>query len=106
VEHKRERRREPRIRLEEALKVTPLGPPGGPPVTCVTCDLSGSGLRILSPRPFPSGSLVKMESPTRLLLAEVLRSDPATEGYHVALLVREVLLYAGLEESCGAIMRG
>jgi hypothetical protein len=37
-----------------------------------------------------------MESPTRLLLAEVLRSDPATVGFHVAVKVQEVLLFAGL----------
>jgi len=82
--------------MEEALTVTALGPPGGPPVTCVTCDLSGSGLRVLAPRPFPCGSLVKMESPTRLLLGEVLRSDPATDGFYVAVRVQEVLLFAEL----------
>ncbi len=76
--------------------MTPLGPPGGPPVDSVTVDLSGSGLRILAPRPFPAGSLVKMESPTRMLLGEVLRSDPAENGYHVAVMVQEVLLFSGL----------
>ena len=96
MENFKERRREKRIQIEETLTVTLLGPPGGPPVPCVTCDLSGSGLLMVSPRPFPCGSLVKLEGDARLLLGEVIRSEFMGGGYEIAVKVQEVLEYAGI----------
>jgi hypothetical protein len=90
-EHASERRREYRIRMEEAVLISLVGPLAGPPIPGSMIDLSGSGLKILSPRPFPCGSSVKIKSLNRFMLGEVLRSDPEGDSFAIGILVKHVL---------------
>jgi hypothetical protein len=91
LDYKIERRREHRVRTEEAVVITLLGPMGGPPIPSTVIDISGSGLRILSPRPFPCGVLLKVEGRARLLLGEVLRSEPAGDSFAIGIKVSHAL---------------
>jgi hypothetical protein len=86
-----DRRREQRMPAQEPVTIVLLGPPGGPPIPGTVIDLSGSGLRLLSPRPLPSGALVKIEAPNRLVLGEVLRSDPAGDAFTLGVKVKHFL---------------
>ena len=91
TDYKSERRREHRVQTKEAALITLLGPPGGPPIQGIVTDLSGSGLQILSPRPLPCGTLVRVEGRNRLLLGEVLRSEPDGESYTIGVKVKHAL---------------
>ena len=86
-----DRRREHRIQSQELIQIFLLGPPGGPSIPGTLLDISGSGLRVLSPRPLPCGVPVRLESPNRLLLGEVLRSDPEGDAYSIGIKVRHAL---------------
>ncbi len=91
TDYKSERRRERRIPIKEAVLITLLGPPGGPPIEGTVTDLSGSGLQVLSPRPLPCGTLVRVEGPNRLLLGEVLRSEPDGGSFTIGVKVKHAL---------------
>jgi hypothetical protein len=90
-EAKTEQRREHRIKLEEAVLISLQGPPGGPPIPGAIIDLSGSGLKVLSPRPLPCGAQVKVQGLNRFILGEVLRSDPEGDSYTIGIKVKHVL---------------
>lgn len=90
-ESKAERRREHRIKLEEAVLISLLGPPGGPPIPGAILDISGSGLSLLSPRPLPCGTMVKVQGLSRLVLGEVIRSEPEGDSFNIGLKVKHVL---------------
>jgi hypothetical protein len=91
TDYNSERRRERRVQTREAALVTLLGPPGGPPIHGTLTDLSGSGLKFLSGRPLPCGTLVRIEGPNRLMLGEVLRSEPEGDSFSVGVRVRHAL---------------
>jgi hypothetical protein len=90
-EPKAERRREQRIKLEEAVLISLLGPPGGPPIPAAILDISGSGVSLLSPRPLPGGTMVKVQGLNRHILGEVIRSDPEGDAFNIGLKVKHVL---------------
>jgi hypothetical protein len=86
-----ERRREHRIRIEEAVLISLLGPLAGPPIPGAVIDVSGSGLKILSPRPLPCGAQVKIQGLNRLMVGEVLRSEPEGDSFAIGFKVNHVL---------------
>jgi hypothetical protein len=87
----RERRREHRIQIEESVLISLLGPLAGPPIPGAIIDLSGSGLKVLSRRPLPCGSSVKVQGLNRLMVGEVLRSDPEGDSFNIGIKVKHVL---------------
>ena len=84
-----DRRREQRRQIKERVLITLLGPPWGPPIHGTIFDLSGSGLRILLSRPLPCGALVKLEGPHRLMMGEILRSDPEGDSFAIGVRVEQ-----------------
>jgi hypothetical protein len=90
-ELKSDLRREHRVKLEEAILISLLGPLAGPAIPGSMIDLSGSGLKVLSRRPLPCGSLVKVQGLNRLMLGEVLRSDPEGDSFSIGIKVKHVL---------------
>lgn len=53
-------------------------------------DMSGSGLRLKMPHPIPCGAPVRVETGEMLMLAEVVRCEPAGLTHTVALSVSEL----------------
>jgi c-di-GMP-binding flagellar brake protein YcgR len=82
---RRERRKEPRIEIDQDVTVTLLGEPNSPPFHAVAEDMSGSGMRILSQRPIPYQTVVKIEMHGLLLLGEVIRVQVCDRGNMVVL---------------------
>lgn len=94
-----ERRREPRIRIDQPIRLTVLDGnasdvPAGTPAK--TLDASGKGMRILLDRPIVAGTAVKIETGDSLILGEVCYSFPHLTGFAVGIEVDQVL--SGLGE--------
>lgn len=80
-----ERRTEPRVDFNEELRVTVLGQPDSEAFKGSALDLSGSGMRLLSPVSIPCGAPVKVEIGDFLLLGEVIRVQASAGGHAIAL---------------------
>ena len=87
-----ERRREERLQLNEVVMVTLIGPPGGPPISCVVLDISGSGISVCSPWPIPAGVPLQIKSSNRAVIGEAVRCEAqCNEDYKVGIMVHSVL---------------
>ncbi len=53
-------------------------------------NVSGSGLSVDLQVPIPCGAQVKVETPDLIMLGEVCRCEPVTDGYSVALVLSEI----------------
>jgi hypothetical protein len=82
-----DRRGEQRFTANMPVLVTVLGAVKQPAIEGRFEDMSGSGLSFRVPLPIPCGALVKVEGNDTVLLGEVCRSQPAQDGYEVALEV-------------------
>jgi hypothetical protein len=82
-----ERRKESRLKANQAVIVFSFGSMQMPPVAGRTLDVSGSGLRLRLPNPIPCGSPVKVESDEIVMLGEVCQCVSDSEGYIVSLMV-------------------
>lgn len=91
LEPQPDRRREHRIQIQEATLISLLGASGEPPIPGTVLDISGSGMRVLSPRPLPCGALVKVEGDNRMILGEVLRSNPEGDFFSIGVKIKHVL---------------
>lgn len=80
-----ERRKEPRVEINEPVTVTVLGEPDSPPFVAKAIEMSGSGMRFLSPRPVKYQATVKVQTRDLLLLGEVIRIEGSPLGHVVAL---------------------
>jgi hypothetical protein len=80
-----ELRREPRLKANQPVIVSPLGMMKMPPVAGRTVDMSGSGLRLRLPNPIPCGSPVKVEAEHMVMLGEVSRCQFEDGCYTVSL---------------------
>ncbi len=67
--------------------MTVLGEPDLPPFQAVALEMSGSGMRLRSPRPVPYQAAVRIEAGDLLLLGEVVR----IEGDVIALKLQHSL---------------
>jgi hypothetical protein len=67
-----ERRREPRIRTNERVRVTQLTGSENAVFDARIIELSGRGLRVSVPYPLMVGSAIKIERPGELWLGEVV----------------------------------
>jgi hypothetical protein len=82
-----ERRKQPRIDLKQEVTVSILGDLGQLPFHAVILDMSGSGMRILSPHPVAYQATVKVEAGDLLLLGEVIRVEVSSLGSVLAVKI-------------------
>ncbi len=90
-----ERRKEPRLKANQPVMVTPLGMIGMPPMSGRVLDMSGSGLRLRLPNPVPCGSPIKVESQHMVMLGEVSRCQDDDGDYIVGLMLLHTASVAG-----------
>ena len=75
--------------------MTVLGDPDFPPFLATAVDMSGSGMRILSPHPVPYQAAVKVQEGDLLLLGEVVRVETLEGGHMLALKLQHSLSSLG-----------
>lgn len=68
-----------------------LGETESAPFQAVAVDMSGSGMRIVSPRAVPYQSAVKVQAGDLLLLGEVIRVQKSDCGHVLALKLQHSL---------------
>jgi hypothetical protein len=86
-----ERRKQPRVDVDQEVTVTVLGNPDSEPFQAVAVEMSGCGMRILSPLRVPYQAAVKVQAGALLLLGEVIRVEDGERGYTLALKLRHSL---------------
>ena len=86
-----ERRKEPRVGINQQVMVTVLSEKGSAPFQAVTLDMSNSGMRLMSPVRVPYQATVKVQTGELLLLAEVIRVEEAQLGYSLGLKLEHSL---------------
>jgi|HubBroStandDraft_6_1064221.scaffolds.fasta_scaffold654036_2 hypothetical protein len=86
-----DRRKQPRVEINREVMVTILGNPDSPPFQAVAMDMSGTGMRILSPLPVPYQAAVKVEVDALLLLGEVIRIERGVLGHTLGLKLQHSL---------------
>jgi len=89
--HAMERRKQPRVDINQEVMVTVLGEPDSPPFQAVAVEMSGCGMRILSPQRVPYQAAVKVQAGALLLLGEVIRVENGERGHTLALKLRHSL---------------
>ena len=82
-----ERRKEPRLKANQSVMVTPIGMIGMPSMSGRVLDMSGSGLRLVLPNPVPCGSPIKVETEHIVMVGEVCRCELDNRVYVVGLMV-------------------
>jgi hypothetical protein len=100
-----ERRREIRIETNQEVTVTVLGEQDSLPFQAVGVDMSGNGIRLLSPRPVPYQAAVKVEARDLLLLGEVIRVQVCDDGHILALQLQHSLGALGDLHRLGQALR-
>jgi len=90
-----ERRKESRAEVSQEVTVTVLGEYDAGPFRAETVEMSGSGMRILSPYPVAYQAVVKVQAGDLLLLGEVVRVEMCEQGYMVALKLEHAVNLMG-----------
>jgi c-di-GMP-binding flagellar brake protein YcgR len=90
-----ERRKESRVDLDHEVTVTVLGEPDRLPFQAMALDMSGTGMRILSPCTVAYQAAVKVEAGEMLLLGEVIRVQASDRGIILALQLLHSLTSLG-----------
>jgi hypothetical protein len=90
-----ERRKHPRVDIDQEVTVTILGTPDSQPFQAVTVDVSGSGMRILSPLPVPYEAAVKVQAGALLLLGEIVRVQDCESGHMLGVKLQHSLEMSG-----------
>jgi hypothetical protein len=86
-----ERRKQPRVDIDQAVTVTILGTPDSPPFSAAAVEMSGSGMRILSPLQVPYQAEIKVQAGDLLLLGEVVRVENCEGGHMLAVKLQHSL---------------
>jgi hypothetical protein len=86
-----ERRKEPRIAINENVTVTVLGETDSEPFQATALELSSNGMRLRSTCAVPYQAVVKVHSRDLLLLGEVIRVQAAEGGVVWALKLQHSL---------------
>jgi hypothetical protein len=63
---------------------------GDPQMAGNVLDMAGSGLRLSTTLPVPSGARVKVETAETLMMGEVVRCEPLGGGFALGLALSEV----------------
>jgi hypothetical protein len=82
-----ELRKEPRLKANQPVTVTPLGLLGMLPVSGRVLDMSGSGLQLVLPNPVPCGSPIKVDTGHLEIIGEVCRCEPDQSVYIVGMMI-------------------
>jgi len=85
-----ERRKEPRLKANQSVMVTPIGMIRMPAMSGRVLDMSGSGLRLVLPNPVPCGSPIKVETGHMVMVGEVCRCELDKRVYVVGLMVLHI----------------
>jgi hypothetical protein len=85
-----ERRQEPRVAAKERVTVTELGPDRHAHVGLIV-EVSERSLTMKLVTAIDLGTPVQVETTNILMLGEVLRCEPADEGFRIALTLRHSL---------------
>jgi c-di-GMP-binding flagellar brake protein YcgR len=86
-----ERRKESRADINQKVTLTLLGEADAKPIQAVALDMSGSGMRILSPVNVRYQAAVKIEAGDMMLLGEVIRVQASSGGHMLALKLQHSL---------------
>jgi PilZ domain len=86
-----DRRKQPRVEVHQEVTVTVLGDPDWPSFRAVAVDMSGSGMRLLSPLPVPYQAAVKIEVEALLLLGEVIHIEHGAQGHTLGVKLQHSL---------------
>jgi hypothetical protein len=89
-----EHRKEPRLKANQSVMVTPIGMIAMPPLSGRVLDMSGSGLRLVLPNPVPCGSSIKVETEHMVMVGEVCRCEMDNRVYVVGLMVLHIAAVA------------
>jgi hypothetical protein len=81
--------------MNQRVTVTILGEPDLPPFQALAVEMSGSGMRLLSPEPIPYQAAVRIEAGDLLLLGEVIRAQTSETGETIVLELRHSLHSVG-----------
>lgn len=85
-----EQRRERRLSVNTPVMVTLQGMLGDPQMSGNVLDMAGSGLRVRTAMPVPSGARVRVETAETTMLGEVVRCEPLGSEYALGLALSEV----------------
>jgi hypothetical protein len=85
-----ERRQYPRFEADQEVCVTVLTEPEQQHAARLM-NISGSGMRLLAPRPLAAGTLLKVEWDNTLLLGEAVYSEPVGDGYAIGMKLEHFL---------------
>jgi hypothetical protein len=86
-----DRRQETRVEANEPVVITEVGANRRHRMGGMIHDMSGCGMLIKLPRSIATSTLVRVETSSMLLLAEVVRCEADGGGFRVALMVRHSL---------------
>jgi len=93
-----ERRKEPRLKIKQAVTITVLGQMVASTMQAVVLDISGNGMRLRVPAKIPSGAGIKIDSKNALVLAEVNRCVREEHSYTIAVtLLHSLSVFKDLE---------
>lgn len=85
-----ERRREPRLKPEQPVRVTILDE-SGQHLDAVVHDVSGRGLGLMTSRPVEAGKALKIQLENAMLLAEAVYCQAAGSGFYVGVELDQIL---------------
>ena len=88
-----ERRREPRIRSNEQVQLKILGDRSAVEIPATVLDVSGRGLKLVSPIYLRPGTLVQIDGLTHKLLGEAMWCARDGHGYEFGLRVQHSIAH-------------
>ena len=87
-------RRESRFKPNQSATVKVLGKatglPPGPIMQACILDYSGSGMRLRCKLPVPCGAQIAVDANSTLVLANVVRCEPAKNDYELGVQVTQI----------------
>lgn len=93
-----ERRKEPRLKINQDVTITVLGQMIAAPMQAGVLDISGNGMRLRVPAKIPCGAGIKIDSKNALVLAEVSRCVREGHSYAVGVtLLHSLSVFKDLE---------
>jgi len=101
-----ERRKEPRVPINQEVTVTLLGETDSVPFPAEAVEMSGTGMRIVSPRPVPYQAAVKVRAGDLLLLGEVIRVHDCDRGHMLGLRLKHSIDVVGDLHRLNEAIRG
>jgi hypothetical protein len=80
-----ERRKEPRLHVNESVMLLVLGPQGTHPIEGCVVDLSNNGVQVRVPGPVPLDTVIKIDGLDALILGKVCHCRPDLGAYRLGI---------------------